>query len=318
MRRGAGEFEDRVYRGVWQSVTPQTEVTYRCAAVPWRDWVKCRFGENNPPITATILTCFLAEVKDQGWSYSRANAVRNFVQKENAALGFPERAKCATLAQFMLGYRRTVPAQKSRNPLHETDLEKFYLFLQGVEECEETRAKIVAMCALAYYGCLRMSEVKGINKTDFTFTNHGLQIWIRKSKNWPTGVATHLPFRDVQFPTPPTFFEAVRQMVGSDKISEKLFTDAQGKQTNAFIARCFPGTTKEFYSFHSWRHGRVSDVYTNLEGTHKSRLDLIANFGKWKCRSTVAIYLHVENRSKRGGRAQGNRKPGKNSGQIAM
>lgn len=302
--RGFTGMKERIHRTVWQSVTSQTAMSYRSAAAPWLEWLQCKFGPNPPHPTANMLLSFLAEVKDMGWSFNRANMVRNYVQKENTANGFPEIARNETVSQFMLGYKKSVPVQRSRGPLHKKDLDVFHNFLKTTKLAGPLQHKLMWMCVMAYFACLRMSEVLGIRKSDFKFTEKYLQIWIQKSKNWPEGTAVQLPVGDPVWDTPNDFFRATQNQL-SQHADGFLFSSAMGEMVNSHISNCFSGNTKIFFSFHSWRHGRVTDLYEKLSGPHKVRLDAIAAFGKWKCRSTVAIYLHIEKRGPQDTKKQG-------------
>lgn len=304
-------------------MTPQTAAVYRSAAAAWFDWLQSRFDNSPPEWNATLLLCFLADIKEQGWSFSRANLVRSFVQKENTARGKPDLARSQTVDQFMRGYQRSVPSLQSRMPLRQEDLDKFTRFVYTTELPYIDQRAIIWMSALAYYGCLRMSEVLGLRIRDFSFTNTGMQIWIQKSKNWPNGVAVQLQYHDPMCPTPPRFFSAIRGSLnkvpvhGNDITGVPIFKERLRQLANDTIGRCFPKTTRTFYSFHSWRHGRVTDLYSKMGGSHTHRLDVIAKFGKWKCRSTVSIYLHIENESGGNRRSQGSRGHAPGSGQTA-
>ena len=136
-----------------------------------------------------------------------------------------------------------------------------------------------------------MSEVIGLRAEHIQHNRGILEITVLRSKNWGnTPVKAVLNPNDKNCPTPRAVCDGIWKFVKTQK--GQLFFAAESKDINRLISKQFPAAQGFYYSFHSFRHGRVSDLYAAMDSPHIERMRIIAEYGKWKSPGSVGFYLH--------------------------
>jgi integrase len=140
---------------------------------------------------------------------------------------------------------------------------------------------------MGYYLGLRKSELRAPNLTGVTITEDKMTLKYKSTKN--SGPRKMILWRtDPIVGAPDRVWKLWKSFFGQGMTVAKDAVD----NVNILLGIMFPPKAGEHFTFHSFRHGKVTHLYDTIRASHGEKLRAIADFGYWKSTSTVEMYIH--------------------------
>jgi integrase len=286
-----GHARENIERVLWASVRQSTLRRYASSGRGLVTWLSHRYPTGWPRLTTDIFLLFLSEMREAGYAAETARGAHKFVAKVCVvhALALPYHEP--TISAFFRGYANLAEGRKRRGPIQLAGLNTL-LIRARVPPIDRLDSLVCAFACVGYFALLRISEVVSLSAGDIWLGEGGLWVKAFPQKNWAHPINVCYPVGRTTLCVPPTVCDLLCSVWGADsQIARHEIGDVK-QRLSALVARNFPSTAQHFFSFHSLRHGRVTDLYHALPGSHAHRLGEIANLGRWKSPGTVALYLH--------------------------
>lgn len=276
-----------VYSTIWESVAQSTMKKYCTMRQVWYQWLAA--SQFHRVWDDKLLVQGLQEYREAGAHKWQLKLLKLFVQKESTALGY-DVGGTAFLAAYWKGLVRSFEGKSGwKKPRRPISGRKLHALTHG-----NIAVDVRCLLWLGYYLMLRSSEAMQLRKSDFQWQtsthcrvllrrpkNHGQRVLLSQLGSGGKGLGDSVPLEVLG-----TIYQWMLKRKGgllfhqTDKHSA-----AKWIQTNCV-------SSQWYFSYHSLRHGRVTDLYEQLEGSHKEKMQMIADGGHWKTTTALSYYLH--------------------------
>ena len=230
-----------------------------------------------------LVECF-EHIYLAGYCYATPNAVRSAVADAfNVAFKSPPYpTDHPSVKSALKGYKRAA-AGRSRN---RQGIQRPYL--QQLLERARLRVppalwlQVEALYRVGYEALLRISESLGLRPENITMVEEAVEIYLCHSKTdqYGKGVSVRV--------TCPRLRELLHTLKATTPMGQPIFT-VSADYVNAIISEVAQEAQwSGFYSYHSLRHGRATDLWITTRDIHRVMLA-----GRWSTRAAARWYIHT-------------------------
>jgi hypothetical protein len=278
-------------------VTPDTRKRYFTALRLLVQWMEGTYPPGQwPPLTEGMFLAMLVEMRAGGYAMESGRQVQKGLAKLAASLSVDPPYNLKHITPFFKGWSN-LSTKAARGPIGGEKVARVLAAIFASPNPSHLAHLMAAYALLGYFALLRISEVLLLEPTDLCRVSAGLLIRATCPKTYshPVVVVYNIGGGVTQVPD-----ESVTAILSAFSISppQKLRQQARAALASLFLS-IFPATPQQFFSFHSLRHGRVSDLYASFPTlSHKARLLLIQPLGRWKSTASVSFYLHTNAKKK--------------------
>ena len=244
-----------------------------------------------------VLTEYLLALREAGRNWSAINLTRNFFQKWVLATCRSEACSGKMLNAFMCGMKKTCRKPLTSRGWLGKDALSIWLYRvtdRSLVPIEGGCLELQVLACLGYFCLLRGSEAWALQLEHISLTSHSLQLTFPKLKNWPTGTVSVYKVGLLPGQVAPVFVKALGTLMARQAAARRisLFTFVSRRFCNSIISKVYPPLAQAYFSYHSWRHGRVTDLLPVLQRDGGDALRRLAGWGRWKSQASVKLYLH--------------------------
>lgn len=160
-------------------LSPATQVNHRHMCDAFGHFADT-IGQPAFPATAETTAAFLADLAEEGLSYSTINMYLHAIDTRHTSLNLPRPGDDSGVRTLMAGIRRAHQAPRRSHPLSTVDLTRM---VATVDPTTPVGARDVALTLTGIYGNLRSTELVRLRWTDVVDGGDHIQLHLRHAKN---------------------------------------------------------------------------------------------------------------------------------------
>jgi len=254
----------------------------------WRRLLSWLHDRGLPPLLSSLTVPLLLEMFDEmfeaGFCYATPNLTRAAIALQSclALLPAPFITSHPAIIAALKGYKRRAAYRSvRREPLGQA---RYAQLLARARQLVPPALweQVEAALALGYAVLFRVSEALNVLVCHISFTPAGILIFLPHSKTDQFRKGVYMRVQDRRLCT------LLRGLCANRQPGQPIFSitaallNAVIRQAAAYWA--WPG----FFSFHSLRHGRATDVWLASRS-----LEAVMSVGRWSSKSAARWYIHV-------------------------
>ena len=265
-------------------MAPQTYSKYLRHLNFFAQWL---MDHHRPPhlgsVTVPLLIDVLDDIYAAGYCYSTPNHLRSALALRYRMAVFPQPfpTNHPSFLAALAGYQRLAASRsRHRQPLRQ---ERYRMLVSYAKAWFNGLflLQLLAALSLGYELLMRISEARAVHPHHVSAGQDGMLVYLERSKTDPLARGISLRITDV------FTAQCLQQLLAVTKQGPLITISTD--TINEFISSVARAERwKGFYSFHSLRHGKATDIWLRTGNIYAVMLA-----GRWKSRASARWYLHI-------------------------